>query len=152
MEDNTIGIATRGPNGFKCVYEEHDIHIQVHKNTLKSELDDFLRVYCNAHYFWSWLFNFIVLLLTLTTTRCMDTLGLSAQTWQAFFYLFTGGVFVSAACCGIKAWKSRGKNSAYFVESLQNIIIKSNNTHLSPSNNHSITFYVPTNASSNQIK
>lgn len=125
MNNHNLGIPSKTPGVTRVVHKECDVHFQVHKNTLKSSLDDFLKEYFDINNFWAWVFNLITLFLTLATSSFKDFLSISASVWNAVFLIATALVTIWVFICFRKAWKSRGKDSTYFVNSLQNDISKS---------------------------
>lgn len=123
MENRTIGIEKKEYGVSRLVIEERDIHIHVHKSTLKSALDEFLKDYFDISVFYSWCFNCIALFLTLLTTKFQDTFGVPSHIWQALFVIADVGIFVWIVIRLHKVWKNKNLSSACFVESLQNSLV-----------------------------
>lgn len=124
MSNNNLGVSTEQLGVTRVVHMERDVHLQVHKNTLKSALDDFLKEYFDVHNFGAWLFNLFTLILTLSTSTFTNSFGIHASVWNAVYLIGVFLVVVWVIKCGYRAWKSRGKDSAYFVKNLQESISK----------------------------
>lgn len=126
MANNNIGVSAKQAGVTRVVHEECDVHLQVHKNTLKSALDDFLKEYFDIHNLWAWLFNFFTLALTLSTSSFHDACGIPSSVWHAIFLIAILLVTIWVILCIIKVIKNKGKDSAYFVNKLQENITNSN--------------------------
>lgn len=125
MSNNNIGVSARQAGVTRVVHEECDVHLQVHKNTLKSALDDFLKEYFDVQNLFAWLFNLFTLALTLSTSSFHDACGIPSSVWHAVFLIAIFLVFIWVIFCIFKVIRNKDKDSAYFVNNLQKNIMNS---------------------------